>query len=98
MHKKVLRDRVKHVTTLGGTEPHRSSWQCKESQRRCYHIPLAPLAMGNSGNPPYSPDTIITNDENTNKTNRTIRNPYTQLDYLKIRILNVGRKMSPNET
>ena len=34
--------------TLGGTEPHHSSWQCKESHHWC-HGPLAPLAMGDSG-------------------------------------------------
>ena len=37
------------TTTLGGTEPHHSSWQCKESHRGCCHGPLAPLAMGDSG-------------------------------------------------
>ena len=36
------------TTTLGGTEPHHSSWQCKESHHRC-HGPLAPLEMENSG-------------------------------------------------
>ena len=35
--------------TLGGTEPHHSSWQCKVSHRCCCHGPLAPLAMGDSG-------------------------------------------------
>ena len=38
----------KKTTTLGGTEPHHSSWQCKESHC-CCHEPLAPLAMGDSG-------------------------------------------------
>ena len=37
----------KKMMTLGGTEPHHSSWQCKESHR-CYHGPLVPLAMGDS--------------------------------------------------
>ena len=37
------------TTTLGGTEPHHSSWQCKESHRCCCHVPLSPLAMGDSG-------------------------------------------------
>ena len=37
-------------TTIGGTEPHHSSWQCKESHH-CCHGPLAPLAMGDSGTP-----------------------------------------------
>ena len=36
-------------TTLGGTEPHHSSWQCKESHRCCCHRPLASLEMGDSG-------------------------------------------------
>ena len=36
------------TTTLGGTEPYHSSWQCKESHR-CCHGPLAPLEMGDSG-------------------------------------------------
>ena len=38
------------TTTLGSrpTEPHHSSWQCKESHRSC-HTPLAPLQMGDSG-------------------------------------------------
>ena len=37
-------------TTLGGTEPHHSSWQCKESHRCCWcHRPLASLAIGDSG-------------------------------------------------
>ena len=36
------------MTTLGGTEPHHSSWQCKESYC-CCHRSLAPLAMGDSG-------------------------------------------------
>ena len=31
------------------TEPHHSSWQCKESYRCCCHGPPAPLAMGDSG-------------------------------------------------
>ena len=35
--------------TLGGTEPHHSSWQCKESHRCFCHEPLAPLAMEDSG-------------------------------------------------
>ena len=35
--------------TLGDTEPHHSSWQCKESHSGCCHEPLAPLAMGDSG-------------------------------------------------
>ena len=36
------------TTTFGGTEPHHSSWQCKESHR-CCHGSLAPLTMGDSG-------------------------------------------------
>ena len=36
------------TTTVGGTEPHHSSWQCKES-RYCCHGPLVLLAMGDSG-------------------------------------------------
>ena len=36
------------TTTLGGTEPIHSSWQCKESHRCCYG-PLVPLAMGDCG-------------------------------------------------
>ena len=32
------------TTTHGGTEPHHSSWQCKESRRYCH------------GHPPHSPD------------------------------------------
>ena len=36
------------TTILDGTEPHHSSWQCKESHR-CCHGPLVPLAMGDSG-------------------------------------------------
>ena len=39
---------TREKTTLGGTEPHHSSWQCKESHL-CCHRPLAPLAMGYSG-------------------------------------------------
>ena len=35
-------------TTICGTEPHHSSWQCKESHR-CCHGYLAPLAMEDSG-------------------------------------------------
>ena len=34
--------------TLGGTDPHHSSGQCKESHC-CYHGSLAPLALGDSG-------------------------------------------------
>ena len=34
--------------SLGGTEPHHSSWQCKKSHP-CCHGPLAPLTMGDSG-------------------------------------------------
>ena len=37
------------TTTLGGAEPHNSSWQCKKSHRCCCHRPLAPLTMGDSG-------------------------------------------------
>ena len=33
------------TTTLGGTEPHYSSWQCKEPHRCCCHGPLAPLTV-----------------------------------------------------
>ena len=36
------------TTTLGGTEPHHSSWQCKESHS-CCHGSLAPLEMADSG-------------------------------------------------
>ena len=36
------------TTTLGGTELHHSSWQCKELHR-CCHGPLALLAIGDSG-------------------------------------------------
>ena len=36
------------TTTLGGTEPHHSSWQCKESLH-CCHGSLASLSMGDSG-------------------------------------------------
>ena len=32
----------------GGTEPHHSSRQCKESHHCCCHGPLVPLVMGNS--------------------------------------------------
>ena len=38
-----------NTTTLGGTEHHHSSWQCKEPHRCCCHGSLAPLAMGVSG-------------------------------------------------
>ena len=38
------------TTTLGGTESHHFSWQCKESHS-CCHGHLAPLTMGNSGTP-----------------------------------------------
>ena len=34
--------------TLRGTEPHYSSFQCKESHRCCCHGHLAPLTMGDS--------------------------------------------------
>ena len=37
------------TTTLGGTEPHHSSWQYMELHRCGCHEPLAPLAMGDSG-------------------------------------------------
>ena len=37
------------TTALGGTEPHHSSWQSKESERCCCCGLLAPLAMGDSG-------------------------------------------------
>ena len=36
------------TTTLGGTEHHHSSWQCKESHR-CCQGPIVPLEMGDSG-------------------------------------------------
>ena len=36
------------TTRLGGTVPHHSSWQCKESHRWC-HGPPAPLAMRDTG-------------------------------------------------
>ena len=36
------------TTILGGTEPHHSSWQCKESHC-CCHGCLAPFSMGDSG-------------------------------------------------
>ena len=36
------------ITTLGGTEPHHSSWQCKESHR-CLHWLLVLLVMGDFG-------------------------------------------------
>ena len=36
------------MMTLGGTETHNFSWQCKEPHR-CCHGTLAPLAMGDSG-------------------------------------------------
>ena len=36
------------TTTLGGTEPYHSSWQCKESRRCCCHGHLAPLTNGDS--------------------------------------------------
>ena len=35
------------TTTLVGTEPYHSSWQCES--HRCCHRPLAPLAKGDSG-------------------------------------------------
>ena len=35
--------------SFSGTEPHHSSWQCKESHRCCCHGPLVPLAIGDSG-------------------------------------------------
>ena len=47
------------TTTLGGTEPHHSSWQCKKSHRCCYG-PLAPLAMGDSGT-----STVLTRNVST---------------------------------
>ena len=37
------------TTTLGGTVPHHSSWQCKESHSCCCHEPLVPLAMRDFG-------------------------------------------------
>ena len=42
-------DLRENFTTLGGTEPHDSSWQCKKSHCCCCHGPLALLAMGDSG-------------------------------------------------
>ena len=39
---------VAKTMTHGDTEPHHSSWQCKESHC-CCHGPLVPLAMGDSG-------------------------------------------------
>ena len=49
------------TTTLGGTEPHHSSWQCKESHR-CCHGPLVPLAVGDSVTsiPQCSPNDFFT--------------------------------------
>ena len=44
------------TTTLGGTEPHHSSCQCKESHRYCCHGPVAPLTMGDLEHPPHSPE------------------------------------------
>ena len=44
------------TTILGGTEPHHSSWQCKESHRYCCQGRLAPLAMEILEHPPYWPD------------------------------------------
>ena len=41
--------RAQENVTLGGTEHHHSSWQCKESRRCCCHGPLVLLAMWNSG-------------------------------------------------
>ena len=46
------------TTTLGGTEPHHSSWQCKESHSCCCHGSLAPLAIGDSGT-----STVLTRNE-----------------------------------
>ena len=37
------------TVTLGGTGPHHSSRQCKESHHCCFHRPLVPLAIGDSG-------------------------------------------------
>ena len=36
------------MTTFGSTEPHHSSWQCKESRCCCCHGPLVLLAMRDS--------------------------------------------------
>ena len=46
------------MMTIYGTEPHHSSWQCKESHRCCCHGPLALLTMRDSGT-----STILTRDE-----------------------------------
>ena len=37
------------TATLVGTDPHHSSWQCKESHRYCCHGILVPMTMGDSG-------------------------------------------------
>ena len=56
VHKNVFRDGVKHLATLGCTEPDHSSRQSKKSHRCCVKDLLCRWQGEILEHPPYSPD------------------------------------------
>ena len=65
------------MTTLGGTEPHHSSWQCKESHS-CCHDHLRCWQWEILEFPPYSPDESVRLRSLCQSERTTARNPVQQ--------------------
>ena len=75
----------KKTTTLGGTEPHHSSWECKESHRCCCYGPLAPLEMED-----YGTSTVLTRHS---QCNYDLFSKVTEEDIASIAYLKTAAKM-----